>query len=116
MTTALSDRRNGPFAVQPGQRLLGEIITWNCSGVSLQYTDLIDALKSADLNERVARELAPRHAFARACKKLQQARIIRQACDDATAKDGKPRFVCGAMGPTNKTLSLSPKVEHLHTT
>ena len=39
------------------------------------------------------------------------ARIIRQACDDATAKDGIPRFVCGAMGPTNKTLSLSPKVE-----
>ncbi|GAA4043694.1 homocysteine S-methyltransferase family protein [Parerythrobacter jejuensis] len=39
------------------------------------------------------------------------ARIIRQACDDATAKDGIPRFVCGAMGPTNKTLSLSPDVE-----
>ncbi len=39
------------------------------------------------------------------------ARIIRQACDDATAKDGLPRFVCGAMGPTNKTLSLSPNVE-----
>ena len=39
------------------------------------------------------------------------ARIIREACDDATAKDGLPRFVCGAMGPTNKTLSLSPNVE-----
>ncbi|ABC64110.1 homocysteine S-methyltransferase family protein [Erythrobacter litoralis] len=39
------------------------------------------------------------------------ARIIREACDDATAKDGIPRFVCGAMGPTNKTLSLSPDVE-----
>ena len=39
------------------------------------------------------------------------ARIIREACEDATAKDGVPRFVCGAMGPTNKTLSLSPKVE-----
>lgn len=39
------------------------------------------------------------------------ARIIREACEDATAKDGVPRFVCGAMGPTNKTLSLSPNVE-----
>ena len=39
------------------------------------------------------------------------ARIIREACDEATAKDGVPRFVCGAMGPTNKTLSLSPDVE-----
>ena len=39
------------------------------------------------------------------------ARIIREAVDAATAKDGVPRFVAGAMGPTNKTLSLSPKVE-----
>jgi len=39
------------------------------------------------------------------------ANVIRGACDDATALDGVPRFVCGAMGPTNKTLSLSPDVE-----
>ncbi|PNB47370.1 5-methyltetrahydrofolate--homocysteine methyltransferase, partial [Pseudomonas sp. FW305-130] len=26
------------------------------------------------------------------------------------AKDGRPRFVAGAVGPTNKTLSLSPDV------
>lgn len=42
---------------------------------------------------------------------MSAARVIREACDEATAKDGKPRFVCGAMGPTNKTLSLSPDVE-----
>jgi len=42
---------------------------------------------------------------------VSAARIIREACADATAKDGLPRFVCGAMGPTNKTLSLSPQVE-----
>jgi len=42
---------------------------------------------------------------------IAAAQIIREACADATAKDGRPRFVCGAMGPTNKTLSLSPKVE-----
>lgn len=42
---------------------------------------------------------------------VSAARIIREACADATAADGRPRFVCGAMGPTNKTLSLSPKVE-----
>ncbi len=39
------------------------------------------------------------------------ARIIREAIDEATAKDDVPRFVAGAMGPTNKTLSLSPDVE-----
>ena len=39
------------------------------------------------------------------------AKVIREACDDATARDGRQRFVCGAIGPTNKTLSLSPDVE-----
>lgn len=39
------------------------------------------------------------------------ARIIREAVDAASARDGVPRFVAGAMGPTNKTLSLSPNVE-----
>ena len=42
---------------------------------------------------------------------LSAAKVIREACDDATAEDRQPRFVCGAMGPTNKTLSLSPDVE-----
>jgi len=39
------------------------------------------------------------------------ARIIRAVTDRATAADGKPRWVAGAIGPTNKTLSLSPKVD-----
>ena len=39
------------------------------------------------------------------------ARIIRAVTDAATAIDGKPRWVAGAIGPTNKTLSLSPKVD-----
>ena len=42
---------------------------------------------------------------------ISAARIIREAVDEASANDGVRRFVCGAVGPTNKTLSLSPKVE-----
>ena len=38
------------------------------------------------------------------------ARLAREACDAAEAKDGKKRFVAGSIGPTNKTLSLSPDV------
>jgi 5-methyltetrahydrofolate--homocysteine methyltransferase len=38
------------------------------------------------------------------------AQIIREVADRYTAKDGKPRWVAGALGPTNKTLSLSPNV------
>lgn len=41
----------------------------------------------------------------------EAARIIRTQVDEATAKDGIQRFVTGALGPTNKTLSLSPRVE-----
>ncbi len=37
--------------------------------------------------------------------------IARQLADDYAASDGRPRFVAGAIGPTNKTLSLSPEVE-----
>ena len=42
---------------------------------------------------------------------IAAAKVIREACDDASARDGRKRFVCGAIGPTNKTLSLSPDVE-----
>jgi 5-methyltetrahydrofolate--homocysteine methyltransferase len=38
------------------------------------------------------------------------ARIIREVADRHSAADGKTRWVAGAMGPTNKTLSLSPDV------
>jgi 5-methyltetrahydrofolate--homocysteine methyltransferase len=38
------------------------------------------------------------------------ARIVRDAADAATAADGRPRLVAGALGPTNKTLSISPRV------
>jgi 5-methyltetrahydrofolate--homocysteine methyltransferase len=39
------------------------------------------------------------------------AKLARQAADEYTAKNpSKPRFVAGAMGPTNRTASLSPDV------
>ena len=38
------------------------------------------------------------------------AKIVRDVADAATVVDGKPRWVAGACGPTNKTLSLSPQV------
>lgn len=41
---------------------------------------------------------------------LEGARIVRRALDRATAIDGRPRFVAGAVGPTNRTASLSPDV------
>lgn len=42
---------------------------------------------------------------------VESARLARGIADEFAAKDGRPRFVAGAIGPTNKTLSLSPDVE-----
>ncbi|MCC6940885.1 MAG: homocysteine S-methyltransferase family protein [Novosphingobium sp.] len=41
---------------------------------------------------------------------VESAQLARRVADEFTAKDGRPRFVAGAIGPTNKTLSLSPDV------
>ena len=44
---------------------------------------------------------------------LEGARLARQAADAYTAKNpNKPRFVAGAVGPTNKTASMSPEVNN----
>ena len=43
---------------------------------------------------------------------LAAAGLARSAADEATARDpNKPRFVAGAIGPANKSLSMSPDVE-----
>ena len=43
---------------------------------------------------------------------FEGAKLVREACDIATAKDGRPRFVVGALGPTNRTASISPDVNN----
>jgi len=59
-----------------------------------------NAISQADYG---AEELVPRINRA-------SAQIVRDVADRYSAKDGKPRWVAGALGPTNKTLSLSPNV------
>ncbi|XP_075268567.1 methionine synthase isoform X4 [Opisthocomus hoazin] len=39
------------------------------------------------------------------------AQVARKAADDIAAQTGIRRYVAGAMGPTNRTLSVSPSVE-----
>jgi hypothetical protein len=73
-----------PIPVRAGARLLGEVIAWACPGVSVTHSDLVAALEAAGLDAGVARELAPRHAFSRACKRLSEQRIIRPVAEDAT--------------------------------
>lgn len=44
---------------------------------------------------------------------VESARLAREACDEVTARDpSRPRFVAGAIGPTNRTASISPDVNN----
>ena len=78
-----------PFPIQPwvgegklSQKMLGEIITWKIQGVAISHADLLAGLMASDLDCDVAKELAPRNAFARACSKLNNERIIRKVAED----------------------------------
>ena len=42
----------------------------------------------------------------------EAAKLCRSACDRATKEDGRRRFVVGALGPTNRTASISPDVNN----
>jgi len=50
-------------------------------------------------------ELTPELNFA-------SAKLAREAADEAWQKDGVRRFVAGALGPTNRTASISPDVNN----
>jgi len=74
-----------PVPVGAGTRLLGEVISWACPGLSVPHAELVRALEGAGLDPGVARELAPRHAFSRACRKLSDQRIIRPVSEDTAS-------------------------------
>ncbi|KAF2069637.1 hypothetical protein CYY_009042 [Polysphondylium violaceum] len=43
---------------------------------------------------------------------VEAAKLAKSACEEYTKKDpSKPRYAAGAIGPTNKTASISPSVE-----
>jgi 5-methyltetrahydrofolate--homocysteine methyltransferase len=43
---------------------------------------------------------------------VEGARLAKEAAQEAEKRDGKRRFVAGAVGPTNRTLSISPDVNN----
>src|ERR1700690_1254112 len=43
---------------------------------------------------------------------LEGAKLARNAALRVPAEDGRPRFVAGAIGPTNRTASISPDVSN----
>ncbi len=59
-----------------GITLLGELIGWEMGEGTKTHPEVVEALKSSELDERVAKELLPRFAFSRAAKKLADERLI----------------------------------------
>lgn len=55
--------------------LLGEIISWE-SPPEVSINALRDALRGAGFKEELARDMLPRHAWARAAKKMEDERVI----------------------------------------
>lgn len=69
-----------------------ETNTFNANSISMEDYDMAPLVK--EINKAAAE-------------------IARKAADEYTAKNtDKPRFVAGSIGPTNKTASMSPKVEN----
>lgn len=66
----------------PGAELHGEIITWSMGGVAVTLGELRAALEANGLTTAVVRDMLPRHAFSRACRKLADRRIIRRVDED----------------------------------
>jgi hypothetical protein len=59
--------------------LLGEIITWNARSnkkATPTHTEVTNALAKAGFSPDLAKELLPRHAFARACRQMSDNRSI----------------------------------------
>ncbi|QKK02202.1 MAG: 5-methyltetrahydrofolate--homocysteine methyltransferase [Pseudomonadota bacterium] len=42
----------------------------------------------------------------------EAAKLARQACDEVAEQTGRPRYVVGVVGPTNRTASISPDVSN----
>src|SRR5262249_59337207 len=68
-----------------GARLLGGFLPWASRALPARHAELIAALRAAGLDEGLARQLAPRHAFRRACRKLARQRVIRAVSEDEAA-------------------------------
>jgi 5-methyltetrahydrofolate--homocysteine methyltransferase len=113
------DLRRGPLADHP-QSLAG-----NFDALALSAPEVLERLHrsyfeaGSDIVETntfsatsvVQREYglqAPEHIHA---INLNAASVARRVADEFAAADGRPRWVAGALGPTNVTLSLSPRVE-----
>ena len=80
-------------------------------GIHREYVNAgADIIETATFNStRVAMADYEMQAHVRELN-VEGAKLARRICDEAEAKDGRPRWVAGVLGPLNRTASLSPDV------
>lgn len=67
--------------------MLGEIVSWRAPA-EVRFVDLKAAMTAAGIDEKMLRDMLPRHAFSRAARKLADNRIIRKVSEE----NGKLKF------------------------
>lgn len=81
MKTALPT--SAPATVVDGVRIHGEIVSWDVPYLTrIPHTTLVAALTASGLDASASRPMAARNAFARACRTLEENRIIRKVTED----------------------------------
>lgn len=82
-TTIGVDLADTLFRATP--KLLGEIVTWDCGGLTLPFATIHDKLRAHGFDVGVAPEMMPRNAFSRGCQHLAERRVIRLLGEDKAA-------------------------------
>ena len=70
----------------------GAIITWFPGKNRIGFAELRNALSTAGLDPNLAKDMAPRNAFSRAAREMQENRVIDRIDDDAADAAGEIRF------------------------
>ncbi len=103
LALTLDQKGNNDMIVLTQPRVVAEITrAYLDAGTDIASTNTFNAnrVSQADYGaEALVREM-----------NIAAASIAREEAEAAQQRDGRPRFVAGAIGPTNKTLSLSPDV------
>ena len=104
-------------SIVDGVRIHGEIVSWDVPPKTrLPHATIVAALAAANLDTGVSRPMAARNAFARACRNLQDRRIIRKVNEDGAAmrfqftaeshEDGRLKYDCETILTLDKGTGL----------
>lgn len=93
---------NDLLAITQPQIIKGIHAEYLAAGADIVETNTFNATKISQADYDMEE-----HAYA---INVAAAKLAREACDEAEAEDGRPRFVAGVIGPTSRSASISPDV------